>query len=193
MILQRLYSRKDYEGLTEEGRAILKEKRDSLAKKYIDSLKELNSKTEQTIKDAEAVYDLSTDAGKKKYNKAVDKIRKNHNKELEELSKALEGEKFKASGSVPYSRKPAANSSDNKAFVDSFKEKTKDLKDATKKTTEGFFKKNKKGLIIGGSVLAASGLTYGGIKVVKKYKDKKKSEDIRKKVSGYDNSKKKKS
>jgi hypothetical protein len=193
MILQRLYSRKDYEGLTEEGRAILKEKRDSLAKKYIDSLKELNSKTEQTIKDAEAVYDLSTDAGKKKYNKAVDKIRKNHNKELEDLSKALEGEKFKASSSVPYSRKPAANSSDNKAFADSFKEKTKDLKDATKKTTEGFFKKNKKGLIIGGSVLAASGVAYGGVKVVKKYKDKKKSEDIRKKVSGYDNSKKKKS
>ena len=192
MILQRLYSRKDYEGLTEEGRAILKEKRDSLAKKYIDSLKELNSKTEQTIKDAEAVYDLNTDAGKKKYNKAVDKIRKNHNKELEELSKALDGEKFKASGSVPYSRKPA-NSSDNKAFVDSFKEKTKDLKDTTKKTTEGFFKKNKKGLIIGGSVLAASGLAYGGVKAYKHYKDKKKSEDIRKKVSGYDNTKKKKS
>ena len=29
MILQRLYSKKDYEGLTEEGRAILKEKLNS--------------------------------------------------------------------------------------------------------------------------------------------------------------------
>ena len=73
---------------------------------------------------------------------------------------------------------------------------SKTIKGRLKKVKEGarkFAKKNKKGLIIGGSVAAASGLTYGGVKVVKKYKDKKKSEDIRKKVSGYDNSKKKKS
>ena len=73
---------------------------------------------------------------------------------------------------------------------------SKTIKGRLSKAKEGakkFVKKNKKGLIIGGGVAAASGLTYGGVKAYKHYKDKKNSEDLRKKVSGYDNSKKKKS
>lgn len=74
-----------------------------------------------------------------------------------------------------------------------------DLKAWARKKGEGaknFIKTHKKavktGTKVGAGLVAASGLTYGGVKAVKKYKDKKKSEDIRKKVRGYDTTKKKK-
>ena len=53
-------------------------------------------------------------------------------------------------------------------------------------------KQIKTGVGIALGTAAASGLAYGGAKIYKKHQDKKKSEEIRKKVRGYDTDKKKK-
>jgi len=52
-------------------------------------------------------------------------------------------------------------------------------------------KKNKKALIITGAGLAASGATIAGVKAIKKSKEKKASDNLKKRVRGYDNTKKK--
>lgn len=52
-------------------------------------------------------------------------------------------------------------------------------------------KKNKKALILTGSGIAASGLVLAGVNALKKHKIKKASEDLKKKVRGYDNTKEK--
>ena len=52
-------------------------------------------------------------------------------------------------------------------------------------------KKNKKALILTGSRIAASGLVLAGVNARKKHRIKKASEDLKKKVRGYDNTKKK--
>ena len=52
-------------------------------------------------------------------------------------------------------------------------------------------KKNKKALILSSSGIAASGLVLAGLNARKKHKIKKASEDLKKKVRGYDNTKKK--
>ena len=52
-------------------------------------------------------------------------------------------------------------------------------------------KKNKKALILSSSGIAASGLVLAGLNARKKHRIKKASEDLKKKVRGYDNTKKK--
>ena len=52
-------------------------------------------------------------------------------------------------------------------------------------------RKNKKALILTGSGIAASGLVLAGLDARKKHKIKKASEDLKKKVRGYGNTKKK--
>jgi len=65
-----------------------------------------------------------------------------------------------------------------------------------KKSAKNYIKTHPKqiktGVGIALGTAAASGLAYGGVKLYKKHQDKKKSEDIRKKVRGYDTNTKKK-
>lgn len=79
--------------------------------------------------------------------------------------------------------------------LDDLKKWGKKKKDAGKEFIKSHKKEIRTGFKIGVPVVLASGLTYGGIKAYKHYKNKsdaeKKSEDIRKKVRGYDNKEKK--
>jgi len=194
LLRQKLYSKADLEGLTEKGKEELLQKRNELAKQFKQRKAEIDRKAEEDINRIEEVFEK----GSKPYKKAVKKVNDNWKEELDKAGKELNGKKYGLKNYL-YQDKPKPKEENLENFAKSFdKPKPKveveveTVKKGKKKLSE-ILKNNKKGLIIGGSVLAASGLTYGGIKAYKHYKDKKKSEDLRKKVSGYDNTKKKKS
>lgn len=191
MILKRQkeYAHVDYKGLTDEGKELLKERREKMAGQFKAKRKEIDERMEKKLEDIAAVYEKDS----KQYKKAVEKAKKEWEEELKKSGEELKSQKYGAKNHLFENRKqPEPN---NKPLVESFKvnkkkvveEKTKEkltarLKRMMKKGGE-FAKDNKKGLIIGSSVLAASGAGYGIYKGVKK---EKKERELKKKVRGYE-------
>lgn len=192
LLRQKLYSKADLEGLTEKGKEELLQKRNELAKQFKQRKAEIDRKAEEDINRIEEVFEK----GSKPYKKAIKKVNDNWKEELDKAGKELNGKKYGLKNYLYQDKpKPKENLENFTKSFDKPKPKAevevKTVKKGKKKLSE-ILKNNKKGLIIGGSVLAASGLTYGGVKAYKHYKDKKKTEKIRKQVSGYDSSKAKK-
>ena len=195
MILQRLYS-KTYERITNP------EKRTEKAKEILEKRKKFHD----SFKLKERIDEINN-----KYLEDLQKAAKG-----EPVSVGKDGPKFLNAKELAGRRENAIQNAESywKEFYNintegvSRKALAKEKEEARKKAeieaktigarlkkagseAKKFAKENKKGLIIGGSVAAASGLALGGSKVYNHYKDREKSQDIRKKVRGYDSSKKK--
>lgn len=184
LLRQKLYSKADLEGLTEKGKEELLQKRDGLAKQFKQRKAEIDKKAEEDLSRIEEVFEK----GSEPYKKAIKNVKDTWKNELDKAGKELKGKKY---GLKKYLYRDSPAPEENlEGFAESFT-KPKVSEKGKKKVSE-ILKDNKKGLIIGGSVAAAAGLTYGGAKAYKHYKDKKESEDLRKKVRGYDSPEKKK-
>lgn len=165
MIIERLFARRDYEGLSEEGKEKLKKARKEIAnklRKKRDFISDVNpSKSvplfELDIKDINDLDEIMTMDSKESYLKSG--IRRNTYE------------------NVLRSSESSAKNAKDEIIKEELKSREKDIADKSKKavsnssSSPGFLKRNKKALLIGGGVAALGG---AGLYGYKKYKDSKK-------------------
>lgn len=183
ILRQRGFSYADFNGLTEEGKERYKELRSGLVPKFKAIREEINEKYAKKVEDIKAMYEK----GSKQYNKAMNEVMKAREDELKAAGDQLKTQKYGTKNHL-HENRVKDNTEKIDKMVDSFKDgstKKKFGEKASELLKKGgeFAKKNKKGLIIGSSVLAASGAGYGIYKGVKK---EKKERELKKKVRGYD-------
>ena len=189
ILRQRGFSHADFNGLTEEGKKRYKELRSGLVPKFKAIREEINRKHAKKIEDIEAMYEK----GSKQYNKAMNDAVKTWKDELKSAEDQLKTQKYGIKNHL-HENRSKDNTKEIDRMVDSFKDSAKKQSESTKKKLgekasellkKGgeFAKKNKKGLIISSSVVAASGAGYGIYKGVKSHREEN---DLKKKVRGYE-------
>lgn len=160
MIIQRLFSRKDYEGLSEEAKEKLKKSR----KRIADKLR----------KERESISTVNPSKGWPFFELEFKDIN-----DVDEYMKMNSGEEYLKSGirKKTYERElNSARSSARDAREDILKEELKNKEKAAvgkaekaiKEEAPGFFKKYKKPLLIGGGAVALGGAGLYGYKKLKK-------------------------
>ena len=198
LLRQRLYSH-TYENITDAAKR--KAKAEELLRKRkefqagFDLKKRIEQINEKYLEDLKKTAEGNPIGGKEpryvsakelqgRRNNAIENAKAYWNDAYENMTEGVSRKKM--SEEATRARKVAKEAADREAAT------LKGRLKKAKKNIGEFAKKNKKGLVIGGSIAAASGLAYGGAKIYKKHQDKKKSEDIRRKVHGYDTDTKKK-
>ena len=193
ILRQREFSHADFNGLTEEGKGRYKELRSGLVPKFKAIREEINEKYAKKVEDIKAMYEK----GSKQYNKAMNEVMKAREDELKAAGDQLKTQKYGTKNHL-HENRVKDNTEKIDKMVDSFKDSAKKQSEKVEGSTKKrfgekasellkkggeFAKNNKKGLIIGSSVIAASSAGYGIYKGVKK---EKKERELKKKVRGYD-------